>query len=346
MAHKRLAIFGVAIRRGHSAWQPAVAIRLSPMLFQTFTDTLRQWRLLTLLFLLTLLPALPSALAFFSTLDSEFEGSLAPLQLLPGFNYTVFADFMHVHSGAVWPLIQAGWWTAVLSVLISVWTKGGILSSFDNGFRAVPFWQAATQYFSRYLRLLGITVFFVLVWLLFLLTTGVLIGLLLDEGFGDSFSERGYVAMAALAGLLFGVCLACILCISQYASVFLYQHEATTALQAYRQSWRFIRQHPKATLGRYLLLILFGIALTGVYLLLESLFNARNWFLIGFLFLLQQTVVFFRVVIHVWMLRVAYTTAGKLPQPVMQPVHKTPPVSPPIQPTTDLASSDDISLPL
>lgn len=327
VAHRRLAIFGMAIC--------PVA-----MLLQTLTDTLRQWRLLVLLFLLTLLPALPPALAFFSTLNSEAAGSLAPLQLLPGFSYTVFADFMHEHGPAVWPLIRAGWWTAVLSLLISVWAKGGILYSFTNGFRTVAFWQAGTHYFGRNLRLLGVTALFVLLWGLLLFVVATLTGTLFTVVFDDPFTERGYVILAALMGIAFGLALVRILCTSQYASVLMYQRDEKSALRAFGQSWRFIGQHLRATFGRYLLLILAGTALTGLYLLLESPFQAHNWFLIGLLVLLQQAFVFGRVALNVWALRVAFNTSRALPWPVAQLAGKPQPVNMPMSPTGPAPSDD------
>ncbi|RYF72908.1 MAG: hypothetical protein EOO39_11320 [Cytophagaceae bacterium] len=319
------------------------------MLSQTLTNTLRQWHLLVLLFLLTLVPALPSALAFFSTLTSEADGSLAPLQMMPEFNYTVFSDFMHDHGGAVWSLIRAGWWTAVLSLLIGVWTKGGVLYSFANRFSAATFWQAGTHYFGRNLRLLAVTGLFVLLWALSLLLVGTLIVLLLDGPLDDPFTERGYVAIGAVVGLVFGVILVRILCTSQYASVLMYQYDETAAMRAFMQSWRYIRLHRWATFGRYLLLILIGTALLSVYLLLESAFNASNWVLIVVLFMLQQAFVFSRVALSVWALRIAFTNAQTLPQPVRRSVAK-PDVasSPPADETTpqqpDSATSDDVTL--
>ncbi|MEZ0539399.1 hypothetical protein [Fibrella arboris] len=292
------------------------------MLAQTLTITLRHWPLLVLLFLLALLPALPVTLAFFSTLNSEAAESLAPLQLLPGFNYTVFADFMHVHGHAVWPLIRAGWWTSVLSLLLGVWAKGGILYSFSNGFSAVTFWQSATHYFSRNLRLLGVTALFASLWLLLLITVGLLLGTLLAEALDDPFTERGYVATGAVVLLLFGLALARILCTSQYASVLLFATDQQIAFRAYGQSWRFVGQHWLATFGRYLLLILIGTGLFGIYFLAESLFQAHSWLLIVLLLLLQQAFVCSRVVLTVWSLRIAFDTTRQIDTLVSQ--HRTP----------------------
>lgn len=330
VAHRRLAIFGVAICH-------------VPMLSQTFTNTLRQWPLLVLLFLLTLLPALPSALAFFGTLTSETGGSLAPLQVLPGFNYTVFADFMHDHGGAVWPLIRAGWWTAVLSLLISVWAKGGVLYSLTNGFSAVTFWQAGTHYFARNLRLLGVTTLFVFLWLLAITLLVTLVSVLL--GINDPLSERGYVAIGGVGLILFGLVLARILCTSQYASVLMYQQDETAALQAYGQSWRFVGQHTGATFGRYLLFIGIGTVVLASYMLIESLFQAHNWLLIGLLFLLQQAFVFCRVVLNVWSLRISMINSNSLPHPVARrPVPAPQPDQAPVQPPADSDRADDVPL--
>nr|ARK11263.1 hypothetical protein A6C57_13570 [Fibrella sp. ES10-3-2-2] len=328
VAYSRLAILGVAIC-------------LVPMLLQTFTNTLRQWPLLVLLFLLTLLAALPSALAFYSTVTTEADASMALMQLLPDFSYTVFSDFMHEHGAAIWPLLRVGCWTALLSVLVSVWAKGGILYSFSNGFRAVTFWQAATYYFSRNLRLLGVTVLFVGIWLVVLTITGILLTLILSEVLDDPFSERGYVAIALVVGLIFGLMMVRILCTSQYASVLLYQHDETVAFRAFTQSWRFIRQHRVATFGRYLVLILIGTGLLSVYLLLESGFQARNWWLIGMLFLLQQALVFSRTALAVWSLRIAFVNAQSLP-PVVRQSPKPQYGGPAILPPADAAGADDI----
>ena len=317
-----------------------VALCHLPMLLQALTNTLRQWPLLVLLFLLTLLPALPTALAFFSTFGSETAGSLAPLQLLPSFNYTVFADFMHEHGKAVWPLIRAGWWTALLSLLLSVWAKGGILYSITNGFSAGTFWQAGTRYFGQNLRLLGVTGLLVAIWLIFLLLTGVLTTLLLDEGLDDPFSERGYVIIAVLMSLVFGLVLARILCASQYASVLMYERNETPVLRAFGQSWRFVGQHRAATFGRYLLLIGIGTLLLTLYLWLESGFEASNWLLIGFLFGLQQAFIFSRIALTVWALQIASANVAAFPQPLDQ-VFDAPIISAPTPPHTDAATPDE-----
>jgi hypothetical protein len=169
---------------------------------------------------------------------------------------------------------------------------------------------------------------------------------LLDEVLDDPFSERGYMIMLLLAGIGFGMGLAYILCISQYASALMYQIDETAALQAYRQSRHFINRHLRATFGRYLLIVLIGMALLAVYLLLESLFHAHNWFLIALLFLLQQAFVFSRVVMTVWGLRIAQVNLGTLAQPVFRPVAPPTPVSDPLQQATDPASANDTPLSL
>ena len=322
-----MTIFGVATRR------------LS-MLLHTLTNTLRQWQLLVLLFLLTLLPALPTALAFFGTLNTETARSLAPLQMLPTFNYTVFADFMHEHGKAVWPLIRAGWWTAVLSLLLSVWAKGGILYSIAHGFSAGTFWQAGTRYFNRNGRLLGITALFVAIWLIVFLLTGVLTALFLDEGLGDPFSERGYVAIAVLVSLVFGLVLIRILCASQYASVLMYERDETVAFRAFSQGWRFVGQHRAATFGRYLLLIGIGTLLLLLYLWLESGFEASNWLLIGLLFGLQQAFVFSRTALIVWSLQIASANIAAFSQPENQ-VFDAPVIGAPTPSPTDAATPDE-----
>ena len=286
------------------------------MLLRTLTDTLRQPRLLVLLFGLTLLPALPSALALYGTINDEADRSLALLQLLPGLNYTVFADFMHTHDGAIWSVIRAGLWTALLSLVIGVWARGGMLYSINHGFSAVAFWQSGTHYFGRNGRLLLYILVGVLLWLIVLFMIGLFGAGALVTILGDPFTERGYTLLAFALILLFFMGLTHLLCVSQYAGVLMYQTDESRAIRAFWQGWRLVGQHRRATFGRFLLLLLAGVVLMAVYLLLESTFSAHNWLLIGLLFLGQQAFVLGRVALGVWSLRVAYETSRTLTKPV------------------------------
>ena len=265
-------------------------------------QTLRQPRLLLLLYGITLLLALPPALGLFGAIDTEFDQSLAPLRLLDGFDYTVFTDFMHRHSGAIWPLLRTGWYVSLVYVLTTIWTTGGVLNSFATDYRAVSFWQAATYYFGRNARLAGVTLLVALP----LLVVAILVGSLLLIAVEDTLTERGMVLICLGVLAVFLLLVALLFCVANYARVILFRTDDAVAFRAFGVAGRFVLANLRATFGPYLLIIAVGGALFGVYFMLEAALPTRNWFLIGLLTLVQQAFILGRIALNVWALRVAF----------------------------------------
>ena len=69
----------------------------------SFRQTLGSLRLVGLLYGITLVLGLLAALPLYNTLKVEDQNSLAFLNLLNGFDYTVFSDFMPAADG---PLVR------------------------------------------------------------------------------------------------------------------------------------------------------------------------------------------------------------------------------------------------
>lgn len=274
---------------------------------KSITMTRPPFRLIFLLYGLTALLALPAAWSMFATLTAEAGQSLAPLQMLNGFNYTVYSDFMHNSGRAISPLVRVSLLTTLLALLGWTWATGGILYSFQMPFRAESFWQVSTHYLGRYVRLLGVTALFSLA--VFLVP--FLIGILLAVAFEDSFTERGLFWLGFGGFVVGGLGTLLVWCIADYAKVLMYRTDEHSAFRAYGQAGRFVLTHLRPTFGRYLLLVALGAALLGTYLLLSALIPARNWALILLLLLVQQAVIVGRVVLKVLTLRVAYEVSSK-----------------------------------
>lgn len=272
------------------------------------TLTLPPPRLIALLYGLTLLLALPTAYALFSTLNTEAGQSLAPLQMLSSFDYTVFDDFWAQSGRAIWPILRMGWLTAPLSVLGWTWATGGLLHSFGNPFRAESFWQVGTHYWARYVRLLGVTVLFTLA----VFIVPFVAGILLAVAFADSLTERGLFWLG-FGGFALGLLSTWLIwCIADYAKVLMYRTDERGAFRAYGQAGRFVLANLRATFGPYLLLVALGAGLLGTYLLLDALITMRNWPLILLMVVLQQLLIVGRVILKVLTLRVAYDVTQKV----------------------------------
>lgn len=271
-------------------------------MISTLLQTLRQPKLLLVLYGITLLLALPTTLGLFGAINAETERSLAPLSLLNGFDFTVFTDFMNRHSGAIWPLVRTGWYATLTYLLVSVWTTGGVLNSFSTGFVAGPFWQAGAYYFGRNARLAGVTLLFAIP----LMVVAILVGSLLVIAFEDSLTEEGISLLCIGVFVLFLLLLALLFCVANYARVMLFRSDDAVAFRAFGVAGRFVLANLRATFGPYLLLMALGAALFGLYFLLEAALPTRNWLLILVLLVVQQGFVLGRVALKVWALRLAF----------------------------------------
>ena len=260
--------------------------------------TLRSRRMLWSMYGISLVLGLLVTLPLYATLKTLDDNSLAFMNLLPGFDYTVYEDFMQINGKAISPLLGVGRWLGILYLFLSVFFTGGILLQFAQStgpLRAGAFWQACSHYVSRNLRLLGVTL------LVALLTFGIpfVASIILAVIAEDSFTERGWFFIG-FSGFLIGWILATlILCISDYAKVILF---------------------------RYWLMIAIGSALFGVYFLIDSLIGMYNWPTIMLMLIVQQAFIFSRIVLKTWNLGVVYDVYGRLPKPVV-------PVQPFVRPT-------------
>lgn len=276
----------------------------------TLKISLHSRPMLAVLYGVTLALGLLVALPMFSTLKAEDGDSLAPLQMLSGFDYTVYSDFMAQSDKAISPLLRVGRWAGLAYLLVSVFFAGGILYRFSQpgpAFRMVDFWRASSTYFRRFLGLLGVTALFVFsagfIWLV--------VGVLVIAGLEDTLTERGLFWIGAFFFGLFALAATLVLCISDYAKVVMFRDDETNPFRAFGRAARLVRRNPRATFGRYWLLIALGTGLFGFYFLLDELIGMTNWPTIIIMVIVQQVFILSRIVLKVWNLGVVYSTYSK-----------------------------------
>lgn len=266
-------------------------------------------RVWLLLYGIALLLALPGTYALFVSLNEVAGDSRAPLQLLDGFDYTVFSDFMQDNDKAIGPALRAGVLTSLLFVLVWAWASGGLLYSFQlpDPIPMPSFWQVGTHYMARYVRLLGVTALFTLA--VFLVP--FLIGILLATVFSDALTERGLFWLGFGGFAVGGLGTLLVWCVADYAKVHMFRTDEQGAFRAFGLAGRFVLSHPRATVGRYLLLVALVAGLMGLYWLIDELLPMRNWPLIWLMVVVQQAIILGRLLLKIQMLRVAYTVSGQ-----------------------------------
>ncbi|GAB3490982.1 hypothetical protein GCM10027341_03420 [Spirosoma knui] len=290
------------------------------VLSSTFRQTLTAIRLLWLMYGVTLVLGLLAAIPFYNTLKAEGQSSLAFLNLLDGFDYTVYSDFMHQSGKAIDPLLSVGSWLGVLYVCLSLFFGGGILVSFaqpQGRFNAGVFWQACSHYVGRFTRLLGVTGLFLVAGAGIWLILGTLAGVLLS----DTLTERGLFWIGVAFFALFVLTATLVLCVSDYAKVLMFREDEPNSFRAFGQAGRLVLRNLRRTYGLYWLFLLIGAGMLGLYLLLDATILMSGWLTILLMFLIQQALVFARIGLKVWALGAAYSIYTTLPKPVIQPVY-------------------------
>lgn len=279
-------------------------------------QTSRSMRLVGLMYSVTLLLGLLAALPFYNTLLAEDQNSLAFLKLLDGFDYTVYADFMHRSQQAIAPLFSVGRMLGVLYIFLSIFFAGGILVRFAQPagtFRAGLFWQASSHYVSRFLRLSGVTLLFVLVGAGLWLVIGSLVGVALS----DDLTERGLFWVGLVFFMLFALTATVLLCVGDYAKVLMVREDEHGAFRAFGQASRLVFRNLPQTYGLYLLLILIGTGCFGLYFLIDAFVPMKGWVTILGMLVVQQCLIFVRVGLKVWSLGTVYLVYGDLPRPLV-----------------------------
>lgn len=293
----------------------------------TLQQTLQSLRLLWLLYGITLVLGLMVALPFYNTLKIEDQNSLAFLKLLNGFDYTVYSDFMHRSQRVISPLFSVGRWLGALYIFLSVFVAGGILLRFSQlkaPFNVGTFLQACSHYVGRFLRLFGVSLLFVIVGGGIWLVIGSLLAVLLT----DTLTERGQFWLGAGFFGLFALTVTLVLCIGDYAKVLMFTEDEQGALRAFGRAGRLVLRNPGRTYGLYWLFIGIGTLLFGIYFLIDGSIMMSNWLTIALMVMVQQALVFARVLLKVWSLGTAYAIYNQLPKP--SPALRSLPVPEPI----------------
>jgi hypothetical protein len=278
-----------------------------------------------LIYGLTLVLGLLVALPMYSTLTTEDQRSLAFLNLLHGFDYTVVSDFMNRSGAAVKAVLGMVRWLNLTYLFLTVFLTGGILLRFAQlsslrarpagmvcQFRAGLFWDGCSQYVGRLFRLFGVTMLFVLVTAVIWLIIGILVG----SAVSSSETEQETIGVSLVFFALFALTTTLLLCIGDFAKIILFRDDAHGAFRAFGQAGRLVLRNLPRTYGLYLVFILIGTGCFALYFVLESLLTVDGWLMIAVLFVVQQVLIASRVTLKVWWLGTAYSIVQSFPQPV------------------------------
>jgi len=252
-------------------------------------------RLVLLLYAINLLIAAPIALGLRATLAAAFGGSTGPESLIQGFDFTVFQDFMNRHGDELRPLFRQLIGFAFVSMLLSTFLAGGMLSSLrepGGRFRAETFFRDCGKYFARFFRL-----FLIFGVLLTLLT------LVLSVGLGAVFTQMAdnadseVTAFAALigVGLAFVLPIMLLMMAADYAKIITVTNDARSIAGATRDAFRFILKNFFSAVGLQVALLVLLFLLVAAYWAIEGSIGMTSPLSIAVVFLIQQLFMILRM---------------------------------------------------
>ena len=271
--------------------------------FKGLKRTLSSYKMITLLYFITLLLAMMIAFPFRSMLKNVVKHSLLPEKLLYDFNFTIYEDIMRNYGDSIMPFIQIMFWVGIVYLFFTIFFSGGVLNIFHyekNRFSMQAFFEGAGKYFLRFFRLMIFT---------FLLNIVVLIivyfplSIVLDHYIEITTSEKTIFFIALFGVAIHILLLILTLIISDYAKIKIVIEDTNKVFKTFWKAIKFTLKHLFSTYILYGLLLLFSILLFAVYYFIEKPFVMDSAKTILTMFFIQQIFIWLRIFSKVWFLR-------------------------------------------
>ena len=125
---------------------------MNDIIFRGIATGFRQWRIVAIVYALQLCLALTLGMQAYEVLEASIGHSLELHKLLQGYDHTVLTDFLNVHGASITPLLGQLRWLALVWLLFSVFTDGGLLYCTASPQQASwrSFWQGGAAYFFAF----------------------------------------------------------------------------------------------------------------------------------------------------------------------------------------------------
>ncbi len=209
--------------------------------FKGWWLALRSIKIWSVHYLFLLLLGLLSTLPFFQLMESKLGRSLAIEKLMPGFDYTVFQDFMNVPEvkGAFGAIMGLNQLLLVLFFLLITFLTGGVLHVYrdrSEGMGMRRFFSGATYYFWRMLRL---TIYFSLVHAFIIALFFQIFQFLTAGGFATMGSELGYIDLLKIMVPVYLLVASWFFMVQDYAKIRLVDRDRTFLFSTFWSSFGF-----------------------------------------------------------------------------------------------------------
>jgi hypothetical protein len=267
-----------------------------------FKSAFNTKKLVTTIYVITFLMALMLAIPFRNTIQKEAGNSMAFSTLLKGFDYTVYQDFMNHSGDAIRPYIATAFWLAIFYLLFTIFFEGGILTVLkrkEDKFTLRFFWEASAKYFSRFFRL---ALYMLITQAIIAVIIFIILAQILSSVYNSAPNEISIFYTFVAGVVTYLLIFIFLLIVSDYAKVMLVENEEYRPFRTILRSFGFSFKHFLSTYFLYLLLLVVPILLYIIYFKLESAIGMTSGFNILVIFIMQQLLIWSRVLTKIWIL--------------------------------------------
>lgn len=262
--------------------------------FIGFQRLTRNARLLGWLYLLNIGFALIATLPLQHLLETKVGQSLGIRRLMPNFDYTIVQDFLREYGSELGVILQEAQVLILLYLIFSVFLVGGILEKVRYS-PTNTFLRGGTTHFWRLLRL---TVYFVLIYVLLAVVLGSIFKFIFIDNFENFASERPVVHAGVVFSGIFFLLATLISLVQDYAKIQLVHQPAQSVFKSFWRTWRTVFKNLTLTLPLYILnLVILLIAFILYWWLSGYLHPVNSGVKILLTFLLSQLFLMLRIAI-------------------------------------------------
>ena len=253
-----------------------------------------QRRTATIVYAIQMIIALTFGFQVYKVMDASIGDSLELSKLLVGFDHTIISDFINIHGASISPLLGQLRWVLLLFILISAFVNGGLFYCVWRGQMGwTSFWYGCATHFWSFLKVaIAFTcihvIWFCICWLPMLSWFNTAVQQLPSE-------KTYFMILLVVAGLyVFG--LGFVILINTLCKLLIL--DARKLRYALKESFQKLKSRFGLLVFVFTFWVMAILLLVGAYRWLSCLFTQANNLVIISMILIQQLVVFLKVLMR------------------------------------------------
>ncbi len=262
-----------------------------------FRLTMRNHKMLFFLYAVNILTALILVVPFFQTLKIAANNTVEIESLLTGFDFNFFVDLAQTSAQKFLNIFSSLKWIVLVYWLLSIFFLGGIIKVFNKDkFSWRAFFVGSFKYFLRFLFISLIflilqVLLFLMIWIPFVLATGVTKDLITNE--------QNLFIIAGILIIFHGILSVTLQMASDYSKYYLV-FENKNIFRAILSGFGFVSRNYYKTFSIFIVNQIVPVFAFYIYFNLSRDITTQTIVGIVIMFIIQQIYIFCRIIFKTW----------------------------------------------